>query len=52
MRFVKRISERGNVTLPSELREALGVGEGDILEFEVIGVVKKGTVFDGNGGGK
>ncbi len=42
MRFVKRISERGNVTLPNDLREALEIDEGDLVEFEVLGVLKKG----------
>jgi len=42
MRFVKRVSDRGNMTLPTELREALGIAVGDIVEFEVIGIVKKG----------
>lgn len=42
MRFVKRISDRGNLTLPTELRDALGISEGDIVEFDVIGIVKKG----------
>lgn len=41
MRFVKKVNERGVVTLPAEVREALGVDEGDIVEFDVLGVVKK-----------
>lgn len=41
MRFVKKVNERGVVTLPAEVREALGVDEGDIVEFEVLRVVKK-----------
>lgn len=41
MRFLKRINERGTVTLPLEVREALEVSEGDIVEFEVLGVVRK-----------
>lgn len=41
MRFVKKVNERGVVTLPAEIREALDVVEGDIVEFEVLGVVKK-----------
>ncbi len=43
MRFVKKINERGVLTLPTDVREALGVEEGDIVEFEVLGVVKKAT---------
>lgn len=41
MRFVKKVNDRGVLTLPAELREALDVGEGDIVEFEVVRVVKK-----------
>lgn len=41
MRFIKKIVERGNVTVPSDVREALGIQEGDIVEFDIITVVKK-----------
>ena len=41
MRFVKKVNERGVVTLPTEVREALGVEEGDIVEFEVLGIARK-----------
>jgi AbrB family looped-hinge helix DNA binding protein len=43
MRFVKRVNERGVVTLPTEVREALGVDEGDIVEFEILGIARKAT---------
>ncbi len=42
MRFVKKVNERGVVTLPTEIREALGVEEGDIVEFEVLRIARKG----------
>lgn len=29
------------MTLPSEVREALNIEEGDILEFELVNVVRK-----------
>lgn len=41
MRFVRKVNDRGVLTMPTEIREALGVEEGDIVEFEVLGVVKK-----------
>jgi AbrB family looped-hinge helix DNA binding protein len=41
MRFLKRINERGTVTLPAEVREALDIESGDIVEFEVLGVVRR-----------
>lgn len=41
MRFLRKLGQRGSLTLPSELREVLAIGEGDIVEFEVIGVVRR-----------
>jgi AbrB family looped-hinge helix DNA binding protein len=41
IRFIKKIVERGNVTVPSDVREALGIEEGDIVEFDIITVVKR-----------
>lgn len=42
MRFVRKVNDRGVLTLPSEVREALDVADGDIVEFEVLRIVKKG----------
>ena len=44
MRFVRKVNVRGVLTLPSEVREALDVSDGDIVEFEVLRIVKKGKV--------
>lgn len=41
MRFVKKVNDRGVVTLPTEIREALDVEDGDLVEFEVLRVVRK-----------
>jgi len=41
MRFLRKVGQRGSLTLPSELREVLSIDEGDIVEFEVIGVVRR-----------
>ena len=41
MRFIKRISGRGTLTLPSEVRDALNVNEGDIVEIELLSVIKR-----------
>lgn len=41
MRFIKRILDRGTVTVPRDVREALGVDEGDIVEFEIVTIVRK-----------
>ncbi len=34
MRKVARITSKGQITVPHEIRRALGVGPGDRLEFE------------------
>ncbi len=39
MRFMKRVNDRGVLTIPTEVREAIGLKTGDIVEFEVINVV-------------
>ena len=41
MRFVRKVNDRGVLTLPSEVREALDVDDGDIVEFELLRIVKK-----------
>ena len=41
MRFIKKILERGTITIPSDVREAVGVEEGDIVEFQIIRIVKR-----------
>ena len=47
MRFLKKVGGRGTVVLPSDLREALDIHEGDIVEFELIGVVRRGQAAAG-----
>lgn len=47
MRFVRKVNDRGVLTLPSEVREALDVEDGDIVEFEVLRIVKKGRAPKG-----
>jgi AbrB family looped-hinge helix DNA binding protein len=41
MRFIKKILERGTITIPSDVREAMGVDEGDIVEFQIVRIVKR-----------
>jgi AbrB family looped-hinge helix DNA binding protein len=33
MKMVARVSEKGQVTIPKRLRERMGIGPGDLLEF-------------------
>lgn len=40
-RFVRRVYERGKITVPKEFRDLLEVEDGDMVEFEIYGVVKK-----------
>jgi AbrB family looped-hinge helix DNA binding protein len=43
VRFIKKVGERGTVTIPNDVREAMGVQEGDIVEFEIHGIAKKAS---------
>jgi AbrB family looped-hinge helix DNA binding protein len=37
MPLVSRVSEKGQVTLPKPLRDALGIRTGERVEFELVG---------------
>ncbi len=41
MRFLRTVHTRGTMTLPNDIRNALSISEGDIVEFEVVRVVRK-----------
>ena len=41
MRFIRKIGTRGILTLPVELREVMDIAEGDLVEFELLAVVRK-----------
>ena len=41
MRFLRTVHTRGTMTLPNDIRLALAISEGDIVEFEVVRVVRK-----------
>lgn len=43
MRFLRTVHMRGTMTLPNDIRAALGISEGDIVEFEVHRVVRKAS---------
>ena len=42
MRFLRKVGRRGVLTTPNEVREVLDIQEGDIVEFEVVGVIRRG----------
>lgn len=44
MRFTKRVVGQGHVTVPQDLRSALSIDGGDLVEFEVVGVIRKAAV--------
>lgn len=46
MRFTKRVVGQGHVTVPQDLRSALSIDGGDLVEFEVVGIIRKTAVKD------
>ena len=38
--FVAKVIHLGRITIPKELREFLGIGEGDFVEMKILGVHK------------
>ena len=47
--LVSRISSKGQVTIPPKVRESLGAGPGDLLEYELQGnavMVRRAEPFD------
>jgi bifunctional DNA-binding transcriptional regulator/antitoxin component of YhaV-PrlF toxin-antitoxin module len=42
MRFLRKVGRRGVLTTPTEVREAMGIEDGDIVEFEIVGVIRRG----------
>jgi hypothetical protein len=51
VRFTKRVVAQGHVTLPSDLRAALDIAAGDLVEFEVLGVVRRSARAAPDGAG-
>jgi bifunctional DNA-binding transcriptional regulator/antitoxin component of YhaV-PrlF toxin-antitoxin module len=41
MRFSKKVAARGNLTVPTDIRDALDIEDGDIVEMEVVGIVRR-----------
>lgn len=39
--FLKKVLQRGTITIPADVLEAVGVEEGDIVEFEVVRIYRK-----------
>ena len=43
MRATKRMAKSGQVSIPPEIIELFEIEPGDYVEFDVIGVIKKGS---------
>ncbi|HUR61087.1 MAG TPA: AbrB/MazE/SpoVT family DNA-binding domain-containing protein [Candidatus Thermoplasmatota archaeon] len=41
MRFLRTVHNRGSLTLPSDIRDVLDIQEGDVVEFEILRIVRK-----------
>ena len=41
MKIVRKVGDRGQVTIPKEVREVMEIHDGDIVEFELIAVHAK-----------
>jgi AbrB family looped-hinge helix DNA binding protein len=39
MRFVKKISDRGTLTVPRDVREALDLKDGDLVDVQIVRVM-------------
>lgn len=49
MVYTSKLSSKGQVTIPSEVRESLGLGTGDLVGYEIRGeevVLKRVEPFD------
>jgi len=43
MRAIRKVAKSGQVSLPPEIIEVMGIEPGDIIEYEVIKIVKKAS---------
>lgn len=41
MRFTKRMVTQGHVTIPTDLRNAMEISPGDLVEFQILGIIRK-----------
>ncbi len=42
--FLARVISGGRVTIPEELRELLGIREGDMIELQILKLIKKEVI--------
>lgn len=44
MKIIRKVGDKGQVTIPKEVRDVMDIEDGDIVEFEIVAVhVNKAT---------
>jgi AbrB family looped-hinge helix DNA binding protein len=38
MKFVRKLNDKGQITVPKEIRDIMSLHDGDIVEFQIINV--------------
>lgn len=38
MKIVRKVGDKGQVTIPKEIRDVMDIEDGDIVEFEIVAV--------------
>lgn len=41
VRFARRVVTQGHVTVPTEVRSVLDLHAGDVVEFEIVGIIRR-----------
>lgn len=52
MRILRKIGDKGQMTIPKEVRDLLGIEQGDVVQLEVVAVYtpENGNVSTGENG--
>ncbi|MCP1391259.1 MAG: AbrB/MazE/SpoVT family DNA-binding domain-containing protein [Methanothrix harundinacea] len=52
MQATVKVTRNGQVSIPSTVRDVMGIKEGDVVVIDVLSIVKKGRVSSEEGNGK
>lgn len=52
MQATVKVTRNGQVSIPSTIRDVMGIEEGDVVVIDVLSIVKKGLVSSEEGNGK